>query len=193
MYFCERESDGCLRLKLYQSEGSLPLSEGVPALEDFGFYVRSEMPTVLDDGRLGTIHDFLLDLKPGSDPKALVERAGAIEEALAAVLNGEAENDPFNRLVPEAGLAAREANWLRAFYRYLRQAGMGFTIYTVVDALAAAPDVTRALIALFTARHDPEFGNGRDKAIEEARAAIKRGLAKVKAINDDRLLRLYNS
>jgi glutamate dehydrogenase len=193
MYFCEREVDGCLRLKLYQSEGSLPLSEGVPALEDFGFYVRSEMPTVLDEGRLGTVHDFLLDLKPGADPKALIDRADAIEEAIAAVLNGEAENDPFNRLVPEAGLSAREADWLRAFYRYLRQAGMGFTIYTVVDALAAAPDVTRALIALFTARHDPEFGSGRDKAIEDARTAIKRGLAKVKAINDDRLLRLYNS
>ena len=193
MYFCEREIDGCLRLKLYQSEGSLPLSEGVPALEDFGFYVRSEMPTVLDEGRLGTIHDFLLDLKPGSDPKALIDRSDAIEEAIASVLNGEAENDPFNRLVPEAGLSAREANWLRAFYRYLRQVGMGFTIYTVVDALAAAPDVTRALIALFTARHDPDFGSGRDKAIEDARSAIKRGLAKVKAINDDRLLRLYNS
>ncbi len=193
MYFCEREIDGCLRLKLYQSEGSLPLSEGVPALEDFGFYVRSEMPTVLDEGRLGTIHDFLLDLKPGADPKALIDRSDAIEEAIASVLNGEAENDPFNRLVPEAGLSAREANWLRAFYRYLRQVGMGFTIYTVVDALAAAPDVTRALIALFTARHDPDFGSGRDKAIEDARSAIKRGLAKVKAINDDRLLRLYNS
>ena len=193
MYYCERDTEGCLRLKLYQSEGSLPLSEGVPALEDFGFYVRSEMPTVLDDGRLGTVHDFLLDLKPGADPKALIDRADAIEEAIAAVLNGEAENDPFNRLVPEAGLSSREANWLRAFYRYLRQAGMGFTIYTVVDALAAAPDVTRALIALFTARHDPEFGNGRDAAIEEARGAIKRGLAKVKAINDDRLLRLYNA
>jgi len=193
MYFCDREVQGCLRLKLYQSEGSLPLSEGVPALEDFGFYVRSEMPTVLDEGRLGTIHDFLLDLKPGADPKALIDRSDAIEEAVSAVLNSEAENDPFNRLVPEAGLSAREANWLRAFYRYLRQAGMGFTIYTVVDALAAAPDVTRALIALFTARHDPEFGTGRDKAVEDARAAIKRGLAKVKAINDDRLLRLYNS
>ena len=56
MYYCERDTEGCLRLKLYQSEGSLPLSEGVPALEDFGFYVRSEMPTVLDEGRLGTIH-----------------------------------------------------------------------------------------------------------------------------------------
>ncbi len=193
MYFCEREAEGCLRLKLYQSEGSLPLSEGVPALEDFGFYVRSEMPTVLDDGRLGTIHDFLLDLKPGADSKALIERAGGIEEAIAAVLNEEAENDPFNRLVPEAGLAAREANWLRAFYRYLRQVGMGFTIYTVVDALAAAPDVTRALVALFIARHDPEFSGDRDSAVEEARSAIKRGLSKVKAINDDRLLRLYNS
>lgn len=193
MYFCEREINGCLRLKLYQSEGSLPLSEGVPALEDFGFYVRSEMPTVLDEGRLGTIHDFLLDLKPGADPKALIDRSDAIEEAIASVLNSEAENDPFNRLVPEAGLSAREANWLRAFYRYLRQVGMGFTIYTVVDALAAAPDVTRALIALFTARHDPDFGSGRDKAVGDARNAIKRGLAKVKAINDDRLLRLYNS
>ncbi|MBX7481758.1 NAD-glutamate dehydrogenase [Qipengyuania qiaonensis] len=193
--FSEREVEiaGCLRLKLYQSEGSLPLSEGVPALENFGFYVRSELPTVLDDGRLGTIHDFLLDLKPGTDPKTLTDRSEAIEEAIAAVLNGEAENDPFNRLVPEAGLSAREANWLRAYYRYLRQVGMGFTIYTVVDALAAAPDVTRALVALFTARHDPEFGDGRDTAIEDARAAIRRGLAKVKAINDDRLLRLYNA
>ncbi len=191
--FGEAEDKGTLRLKLYQSEGSLPLSEGVPALEDFGFYVQSEMPTVLDEGRLGAIHDFLLDLKPGADPKALIDRSSAIEEAIAAVLNAEAENDPFNRLVPEAGLSAREANWLRAFYRYLRQVGMSFTIYTVVDALAAAPDVTRALVALFTARHDPEFGNARDEAIAEARAAIKRGLSKVKAINDDRLLRLYNS
>ncbi len=193
MYYCERDVPGCLRLKLYQSEGSLPLSEGVPALENFGFYVRSEMPTVLDEGRLGTIHDFRLDLKPGAEPGALIERAAPIEEAIAAVLNGEAENDPFNRLVPEAGLSAREADWLRAFYRYLRQAGMGFTIYTVVDALAAAPEVTRALVALFTARHDPQFSTNRDKAVEEARATIKRGLARIKAINDDRLLRLYNS
>ncbi|WP_341712384.1 NAD-glutamate dehydrogenase domain-containing protein [Erythrobacter sp.] len=193
MYYCERESQGCLRLKLYQSEGSLPLSEGVPVLENFGFHVQSEMPTVLDDGRLGTIHDFRLELKPGSDARLLVDRARAIEEAIAAVLNGEAENDPFNRLVPEAGLSAHEADWLRAFYRYLRQIGVSFTIYTAVDALAAAPDVTRALVALFTARHDPAFAGDRGKAIEEARVAIKRGLGKVKAINDDRLLRLYNA
>jgi glutamate dehydrogenase len=194
IYLCQQKHDAqCLRLKLYQAEGSMPLSDAVPALENFGFHVDTEMPTVLDDGRLGTIHDFALTLSSGVEAEALVERAGEIERAVAAVLNGEAESDPFNRLVPEASLTAREADLLRAFYRYLRQAGMGFTIYTVVDALRGAPDVTRALVALFTARHDPAFGPGREQAIEDAREAIKRGLAKVKAINDDRLLRLYQS
>ena len=197
LYYCDREEEACLRLKLYQAEGSLPLSDAVPTLENFGFHVHTEMPIVLDQGRLGTIHDFRLTLSPGTDAGALVERAGAIEEAVAAVLNGEAENDVFNRLVCEASLSAREANWLRAFYRYLRQAGMGFTIYTVVDALRGAPEVTRALMALFAARHDPDFGGRtkaeREEAIEDASGAIKRGLAKVVAINDDRLLRLYRS
>ena len=193
IYLCQNSDEQCLRLKLYQAEGSMPLSDAVPALENFGFHVDTEMPTVLDQGRLGTIHDFALKLSSSVEAEALVERAEEIERAVAAVLNGEAESDPFNRLVPEATLTAREADWLRAFYRYLRQAGMGFTIYTVVDALRGAPDVTRALIALFTARHDPGFGTGREQATEEAREAIRLELAKVKAINDDRLLRLYQS
>ncbi|MBX7528127.1 NAD-glutamate dehydrogenase [Qipengyuania vesicularis] len=193
LYLCERDDPACLRLKLYQAEGSLPLSDAVPVLENFGFHVQAEMPTVLNDAQLGTIHDFALQLAPGVDPNDLVGRAEAIEEAVSAVLNGHAENDVFNRLVAEAGLEAAQADWLRAFYRYLRQTGMGFTIYTVVDALAKNRDITRALIALFAARHDPDFKGSRDSAIEEARGTIKRGLAKVKAINDDRLLRLYNA
>ncbi|MBX7541641.1 NAD-glutamate dehydrogenase [Qipengyuania sphaerica] len=193
LYLCERDDPACLRLKLYQAEGSLPLSDAVPVLENFGFHVQSEMPTVLNGGELGTIHDFALQLAPGVDADDLVERAGAIEAAVSAVLNGQAENDVFNRLVAEAGLGAAQADWLRAFYRYLRQTGMGFTIYTVVDALAKNPDITRALIDLFTARHDPDFKGNREGAIEDARSVIKRGLSKVKAINDDRLLRLYNA
>ena len=193
LYFCEREQSACLRLKLYQAEGSVPLSDAVPTLENFGFHVLTEMPTDLEDGRLGTIHDFRLELASGVTPQSLVERAGAIEEAIAAVLNGEAENDSFNRLVPAVGLSAREANWMRAFYRYLRQAGVSYTIYTVVDALARAPDITRALVTLFTSSHDPDFSGDRAAAAEEARTAIRRGLARVAAINDDRLLRHYQS
>ena len=193
LYLCERDDPACLRLKLYQAEGSLPLSDAVPVLENFGFHVQSEMPTVLNDGQLGTVHDFALELAPGVDSSDLVERSDAIEAAVAAVLNGHAENDVFNRLVAEAGLSAAQADWLRAFYRYLRQTGMGFTIYTVVDALAKNSEITAALIDLFTARHDPVFKGDREGAVEDAKGRIKRGLAKVKAINDDRLLRLYNA
>ena len=193
LYLCERDDPACLRLKLYQAEGSLPLSDAVPVLENFGFHVQSEMPTVLKDADLGTIHDFRLSLATGVEADDLVERAAEIEDAVASVLNGHAENDVFNRLVAEAGLGAAQTDWLRAFYRYLRQTGMGFTIYTVVDALAKNADITAALIDLFTARHDPEFKGSREGAIEDARSTIKRGLSKVKAINDDRLLRLYNA
>ena len=193
LYLDEREGSAVLRLKLYQAEGSLPLSDAVPVLENFGFHVQSELPTVLKDGALGTIHDFALQLAQGVEAGDLIDRAEAIENAVAAVLNGHAENDVFNRLVTEAGLGAAQTDWLRAFYRYLRQTGMGFTIYTVVDALAKNADITSALIDLFTARHDPDFEGDRESATEAARSTIRRALSKVKAINDDRLLRLYNA
>ena len=191
LYRMDGDPEGALRLKIYEHEGALPLSDAVPALENFGFEVLSEMPTPLDGGKLGTLHDFMLALPEGVQSGPILERADTIEQAIAAVLNQTAEDDPFNRLVIGTGLAAREAEWLRAFYRYLRQAGMGFTIYTVVDALRGAPSVTRALVKRFVAAHDPQFSDDRDAAIAEADSAIRSGLSKVAAINDDRLLRLY--
>ncbi|MEP2735414.1 MAG: NAD-glutamate dehydrogenase domain-containing protein [Erythrobacter sp.] len=180
-----------LHLTIYQHSGELNLSDAVPVLENFGFRVLTQAATLLDEGNLGEIHDFSLALPRGQKAADLLERADALESAIAAVLNGEAENGPFNLLVVGVGLAAGEANWLRAFYRYLRQTGMSFNIYTVVDALAAAPAVTKALVALFTAQHDPAFKGKRADAANAARKALKSGLAKVSAINDDRLLRLY--
>jgi len=205
LYHLKGDPAGHLRLKIYESGGTLPLSDSVPALENFGFRILAETPTVLGtvlgtvqgsvlgETELGAIHDFTLELPAGDRAEGLLERSGAIEEAIVAVLNGGAEDDPFNRLVITAGLSAPEADWLRAFYRYLRQAGMGFTIHTVVDALQRAPAVTTALIALFTAMHDPAFGADRQAAAKRAESAIRQGLAQVAAINDDRLLRLYHA
>ena len=193
LYRLETDLPGSLRLKIYYTRGLLALSDAVPALENFGFRVVTEIPTMLAGGALGTIHDFTLDLPRGTDADGLLARCEAIEAAITEVLNGGAEDDAFNRLVMGTALAAREANWLRAIYRYLRQTGMGFTIYTVVDALEAAPDVTRAMIDLFLARHDPDFAGNREDACKTAESAYTSGLAKVAAINDDRLLRLYRA
>lgn len=189
-----------LRLKIYQRRDTLILSDIVPALENFGFRVADSFPTEIGTAghALGHIHDFLLGIgrHGGVDQIAAALAAGPmIEAALAGVINGEAEDDGFNRLVLAAGLSAEEANWLRAWYRYLRQAGLGFDLATVVSALAAAPGVTRAVIGLFRARHDPATasaaGSGPSEAEIEAEAAIAAGLAEVAAINDDRLLRAF--
>ena len=182
-----------LRLKLYQREGAIVLSDAVPVLENFGFRVLEEVPTALDKGRLGFIHDFLVALPEGIDGEALLARADAIEESLAAVLNGAAEDDQFNRLIVTAGLTARGANWMRAWYRYLRQAGMTFSIATAVEALRSAPQVTRGLIGLFLARHDPDFTEDRNEAEARFAEQIRAGLAGVAAINDDRLLRQFRA
>ncbi|OJW68184.1 MAG: glutamate dehydrogenase, partial [Sphingomonadales bacterium 63-6] len=193
LYRREGEDNSRLRLKLYQLGGSMPLSDAVPALENFGFRVLAEVPTPLEQGRLATIHDFTLALPAGDDADSVLTRADAIEEAISAVLNGTAENDVFNRLTVGVALSARDANLLRAFYRYLRQAGISYTIYTVVDALDRAPDVTRALVTLFNTQHNPAFKGDRARAVKAAEDAIRDGLAKVEAINDDRLLRLYHA
>ncbi|ABD24659.1 glutamate dehydrogenase (NAD) [Novosphingobium aromaticivorans DSM 12444] len=185
--------EAALRLKLYQREGAIVLSDAVPVLENFGFRVLEEVPTPLDGGRLGFIHDFLVSHPGDSTVEELLDRAGSIENSLAAVLNGAAEDDAFNRLIVAIGLTASDANWLRAFYRYLRQAGMTFGIPTVVEALKNAPAVTRGLIDAFIARHDPDFDGDREKAFTAAEGRMKTGLAGVAAINDDRLLRQFRA
>ncbi|MDR7103424.1 NAD-glutamate dehydrogenase domain-containing protein [Croceicoccus sp. BE223] len=190
LYRLDSDPPQQLRLKVYQHGGVLPLSDAVPALENFGFRVMSEVPTPLDSGAIGTIHDFILTLGEDSDIAAVAGRAEAIEQAIAAVLNNRAENDRFNSLVVEVGLGRAETELLRAFYRYLRQGGLRFVITTVVAAFVGAPDVTRGLVDLFHAMHDPATKNGPARA-EAARKAIRDGLVKVNAINDDRLLRQY--
>lgn len=185
-----------LRLKLYQRSGAIALSDAVPALENFGFRVIEDLPTSLGGKggeAIGAIHDFLLSLPAGRNCDSVLAHRGSIEVALADVLNGAGEDDAFNRLIPGIGLTAGEANWLRAWYRYLRQAGMSFGVPTAVDALMGAPLVAIGLVDLFRARHDPTLSGDRAKAESAAQEAIAAGLAKVASINDDRLLRAYRA
>ena len=178
---------GRLRLKAYRAQGLIALSDAVPVLENFGFRVLEEVATEIGGGRLGHIGEFLLELPAGTDLDALLDRADVVEEAVAAVLGGTAENDEFNQLIMLGGLPPFAALLFRAWFRYLRQTGSSYGLVTVVDALRRAPAVTAALIALFEARHG---GRGNATAAE---AAIEDGLLRVKAIDDDRILRLFRS
>ncbi|QAY77417.1 NAD-glutamate dehydrogenase domain-containing protein [Sphingosinicella sp. BN140058] len=181
-----------LRLKTYRLAGLIALSEAVPVFENFGFRVLEEFPWPLDEGRLGYIHEFVLELRGGGDASHVLARAELAERAIADVLEGRAENDSFNQLLIAADLDRRDVVLFRAWFRYLRQVGLSYSMLTVVEALRRAPAVTQALIALFDALHDPERDGDRTVAAKAAEDAIRDGLAGVAAIDEDRILRLFH-
>ncbi len=181
------EVPGQLRLKIYRLGKIIPLSEAVPVLENFGLRVIEEFPFDLAGGKLGWIHDFVLE---ANDAAALGEwdaLRARVEPALTAVLTGAQENDGFNALTLAAELDAEAAGWLRAYFRYLRQTGVTYGLMTVVDALRRYPAITRDLIGLFRARFGPKGNQA------ERRSAIDAGLLDVASIDDDRILRLYRA
>ncbi len=191
LYRLERDGADRLRLKLYRKGGLVPLSSAVPTLENFGFGVLKEVPTRLGAPVGGHLHEFLLTLDAPEAAADLLARAAEAEGAIVAVLEGRAENDPFNQLITGAGLDPRGVLLLRAWFRYMRQAGLAYGIQTVVDALKRAPAIARALIALFDARHDPSQRSEAHAAAADA--TIEQGLGGVAAIDDDRILRWFRA
>ncbi|HEX8379320.1 MAG TPA: NAD-glutamate dehydrogenase [Allosphingosinicella sp.] len=180
-----------LRLNTYRLAEIIPLSDAVPVFENFGFRVLEEHPTALDDGRLGYVHEFLLEVRAG-EAEQVLDRAELVERAIAEVLEGKAENDPFNQLLVAAALAPRDVVLFRAWFRYLRQVGLSYSMVTVVEALRRAPGVAHGLVALFDALHDPKLAGAREASVEAAERAIRDGLSQVAAIDEDRILRLLH-
>jgi len=180
------EQAGQLRIKLYRLGGALALSDAVPVFENFGFRVIEELPTALSGETGAYIHDFEVELTGEAKLKGDIP---TVEEAIAAVLEGRAENDAFNRLIVEAGIAPASVVLLRAWFRYLRQTGLTYGLVTVVEALRRAPAVATALVERFAAAHDPARAKGSAEAVKTADAAIAAGLDAVSAIDDDRILR----
>jgi glutamate dehydrogenase len=186
----EADAPDKLHLKTYRVGAIIPLSEAVPVFENFGFRVLDEVPTPVGGGEIGYVHDFELEMPGGGDAATVLKRAKLVERAVAAVLESKAENDPFNQLLVATNLDQREVALFRAWFRYLRQTGLSYSQVTVVDALKHAPEVTRGLIALFDAMHDPAAEEGREDSLRAAARKIDRGLEAVAAIDEDRILRL---
>ena len=176
-----------LRLKIYRLSGLVMLSDVVPVLENFGFSALKEVPTRLSTDLEAQIYEFMVSVESGDVASRLLARAEVNESAIAAVLEGRAENDGFNQLILAAELSPSEVLLFRAWFRYMRQAGLTYGLQTVVDALKHSPAAARGLIALFKALHDPASAS--EKAAKAADEAVVAALASVNAIDEDRILR----
>src|SRR6185437_13617200 len=98
------------------------------------------------------------------------------------------EQDGFNALVVRTGMTWWQANILRAYAKYLRQAGTTFSQGYIEQALADYPEIAEGIVALFHARFDPARAGEADPT-EAMVEAMEAQLAEVASLDQDQILR----
>ncbi|HWK64686.1 MAG TPA: NAD-glutamate dehydrogenase [Rhizobiaceae bacterium] len=178
-------------LKIYHFGAPVALSRRVPVLENAGFRVISERTFEVGETDRDTVflHDMELENAFGG-PIDLADDGELFEELFLSVWRGIAENDGYNALAQTACLRSAEITVLRAYGRYLQQAGIPQSQDFIAAALNRYPGVARGLYELFVARFDPKAADGEVTA-KHLVAKIRDELDAVPSIDDDTILRRY--
>ncbi|MGW4804806.1 NAD-glutamate dehydrogenase [Kitasatospora sp. NPDC004272] len=179
------------RFKIYRVGGPISLTEVLPVLQRLGVEVLDEHPYALrrTDGTTAWVVDFGLKLREGTD--LTDEDRERFQDTFSATWCGEAENDGFNELVLTAKLTWRQAVVLRAYAKYLRQAGSTFSQDYMEDALRNNTHTTRLLVNLFEARLSPSHRSGSEELTEGILEELAGALDEVVSLDEDRILRSF--
>ncbi|MBT2508208.1 NAD-glutamate dehydrogenase [Streptomyces sp. ISL-98] len=183
------------RFKIYRIGEQVSLSAVLPVLQRLGVEVVDERPYELRcaDRTHAWIYDFGLRMpKPTSNGGYLADDArDRFQDAFVAVWTGQAENDGFNALVLSAGLDWRQAMVLRAYAKYLRQAGSTFSQDYMEDTLRNNVHTTRLLVSLFEARMSPERQRAGTELTDGLLEELDGALDQVASLDEDRILRSF--
>ncbi|MBK3637557.1 NAD-glutamate dehydrogenase [Streptomyces sp. MBT97] len=185
------------RFKIYRKGDAISLSAVLPVLSRLGVEVIDERPYELRcaDRTHAWIYDFGLRI-----PKSLAGPGGdflgddgreRFQEAFSATWTGKAENDGFNALVLGAGLHWRQAMVLRAYAKYLRQAGSTFSQDYMEDTLRTNVHTTRLLVSLFEARMSPDRQRAGHEIVDALLEELDAALDQVASLDEDRILRSF--
>ena len=181
-----------IHVKLFRPDQTVSLSDVLPMLENMGLRVLDEDPyeVNLTDGSKLWINDFnvayyhhdTLDIEMVRDN---------FKDAFNKTWCGEVENDGFNRLVLGARLSWREISVLRAYAKYLRQAGFTFSQDYIEESLTKNPAVVRLLIEIFKLRFDPDQKDMVAKEMDSFLGQFQQALDLVASLDEDRILRRF--
>ncbi|HEY0357081.1 MAG TPA: NAD-glutamate dehydrogenase, partial [Mycobacteriales bacterium] len=185
-----------LRFTVARLHEPMLLSDVLPVLQSLGVRVVDEFPYRIErgggpdrGGDVAWVYDFGLD-DAGATDLERVHRA--VENAFAAAWRGDSEVDGLNALVLAAGLTWQQVVVLRAYAKYLRQAGTIYSNQLIESTLAGNPGVARRLVDLFEARFDPDKGGtweDRQGLADALVEAIEADLDAVASLDADRILR----
>ncbi|WP_327367748.1 NAD-glutamate dehydrogenase [Streptomyces sp. NBC_01217] len=183
------------RFKIYRTGEQVSLSAVLPALQRLGVEVVDERPYELRcaDRTHAWIYDFGLRMPQtnGNGSYLADDARDRFQDAFAAVWTGAAENDGFNSLVLGAGLNWRQAMVLRAYAKYLRQAGSTFSQDYMESTLRNNVHTTRLLISLFEARMSPGRQRAGTELIDGLLEELDGALDQVASLDEDRILRSF--
>ena len=198
----EESAPFAIRLSIIPNEGwrlrvfrlsPVTLSDVLPQLQHMGLEVLDEHPYEFG----GTtnpfwIYDFGIrgSQRAVTDAEAEAARA-SFEAALTALWQGRTEDDDFNGLVLATELTWRQVVVLRAYARYLRQAGFQFSQSYLQRVLRANPAITRLLVRLFESRFDPALTDGAEERCTAITEELRGALDEVVSLDHDRILRAY--
>ncbi|CAM3388446.1 NAD-glutamate dehydrogenase [Stackebrandtia soli] len=194
-FYRRRKSDTDVRFKVFRFGEPMKLSTVLPVLHSLGVTVTDERPYEIEreDGTI-YLHDFGLELP---DPQIQVPQVRVmVENAFMWAWLGEAETDDFNELVLRAGMTWHQVVILRAYAKYLRQAGSVHSVRFMATVFGSHPNLAELLVSLFETRFNPELqltSAARDEAAEKLQAEFEEGLEAVPSLDADRILRSYLS
>ncbi|MEU8104819.1 NAD-glutamate dehydrogenase [Nonomuraea muscovyensis] len=189
-------TEGERRLKIYKVGSPISLSKALPLIQRLGVEVVDERPYEIDiDNDPATRNAWIYDFGLRFTPSEEVDRNDfkrLFQDGLVALWKGEVEADNFNALILRAGLTYEQAEILRVYAKYLRQAGSAYSQRYMERVLNGNVRLARLLVRLFEARLDPR----RD---EDVRADLADALGEeilgalddVASLDEDRILRAY--
>jgi glutamate dehydrogenase len=185
------------RLNFYSLQEKF-LDEYIPVLENLSLRLIDQVQfPVLVDNSVVYIKSFTI--------KAATTQAGSFNklkpdmlDAIQAIVEGKAENDPLNRLLVLTGMTWKQIDVLRAYRNYFLQLGYQSRISSFHRSLINNPQVTKCLFAYFEARFrpNPEWDDPmirEEQILFPLRMQLLTGIESVTDINDDRIFRtLFN-
>jgi len=180
-----------LQFKLINKGAPAPLSQTLPVLENMGVTVFDERPfkiTNIKSDSSSWVHDF--GLVYNAELPDVEEIKENFQSVFEKVWIGHVENDGFNQLVIKANLDWKQIMLLRAYYLYLRQAGITFSQAYIQQTLQSNPVIVGHLVRLFELKFDPSV-KAKTTKVGQQEVEILAEIEKVVSLDEDRILRRY--
>ncbi len=178
-------------VKIFRKQDAIALSDVLPMLENMGLKVIAERPYELElaPGRRAWIQDLEIEFRAAASSK-FEKLEPEIKSAFTAIWTQRTDNDSFNQLTLSAGLPWRNVAILRAYCRFLLQAGLPFSQGYMAQVLVNHAAIARLLAELFSARFTPGTRPAaRQSAMKRLNARIHAQLESVTRSDEDRILR----